>query len=156
MRRGWPYRETEWCTATRWPASRRNDEHVRDAEPGHRAHQRLTAAGRGRPASQRSAGRPAPGRRPRGPAGQPLAGAERMTMAARITAVARFARRIAGVMAEVQYAQRRMTSLTTSADLYLADGDHVPDTYAEFLFRTSGLLLHEPDAAGRAHRQPAG
>jgi hypothetical protein len=79
-----------------------------------------------------------------------------MTMAALITGVARFARRIAGVMAEVQYAQRRLTALTTSADLYLADGDHVPDTYAEFLFRTSGLLLHEPDAAGRAHRQPAG
>lgn len=77
-------------------------------------------------------------------------------MAARITGVARFARRIAGVMAEVQYAQRRLTALITSADLYLADGDHVPDTYAEFLFRTSGLLLHEPDAAGRAHRQPAG
>jgi hypothetical protein len=79
-----------------------------------------------------------------------------MTMAALITGVARFARRIAGALAEVQYAQRRMITLTTSADLYLADGDHVPDTYAEFLFRTSGLLLHEPDAAGRAHRQPAG
>ncbi len=76
-------------------------------------------------------------------------------MAALTTGVARFARRIAGVMAEVQYAQRRLTTLTTSADLYLADSDHVPDNYAEFLFRTSGLLLHEPDAAGRAHRQPA-
>ena len=76
-------------------------------------------------------------------------------MAALTTGVARFARRIAGVMAEVQYAQRSADrALTTSADLYLADSDHVPDNYAEFLFRTSGLLLHEPDAAGRAHRQP--
>ncbi|MGH3154264.1 MAG: hypothetical protein ACRDOB_26550 [Streptosporangiaceae bacterium] len=59
-------------------------------------------------------------------------------------------------MAEVGYAQRRLTALTTSADLYLADGDHAPDTYAEFLFRTSGSLLHEPAAAGRAHDRPAG
>ena len=29
-----------------------------------------------------------------------------------------------------------------------------PEDYAEFLFRTSGLLLHEPAAAGRAHGQP--
>jgi len=77
-------------------------------------------------------------------------------MAMRTTGLARFARRIAGVMAEVDYAQRRMTALTTSADLYLADGDDAPDTYAEFLFRASSPLLHEPAAAGRAHRRPAG
>jgi len=77
-------------------------------------------------------------------------------MATRTTGLARFARRIAGVMAEIDYAQRRLTTLTTSADLYLADGDRIPDTYAEFLFRTSSPLLHEPDAAGRARSRPAG
>ena len=71
-----------------------------------------------------------------------------------ITGLARFARRIARVMAEISYAQRRWTALTTSADFYLADRDHAPDTYAEFLFRTSGALLDEPAAAGRAHGRP--
>jgi hypothetical protein len=49
-----------------------------------------------------------------------------------------------------------MFSLTTSADLYLADANHAPDTYAEFLFRTSGSLLHEPAATGRRHGRPVG
>ena len=77
-------------------------------------------------------------------------------MARRTTGLARFWRRAAEVMAECRYAQRRMFSLTTSADLYLADANHAPDTYAEFLFRTSGSLLHEPAAAGRTHGRPVG
>jgi len=28
-------------------------------------------------------------------------------------------------------------------------GDQAPDDYAEFLFRTSSALMHEPTAAGR-------
>ena len=77
-------------------------------------------------------------------------------MTARTTGLARFGRRVAQVMAECRYAQRRLIALTTSADVYLADGDHIPDSYAEFLFRTSGALLHEPAAAGRAHGRLVG
>ena len=65
--------------------------------------------------------------------------------------LARFGRRIADIVAECNYAQRRMLALRTSPDAYLHDRDRAPEDYAEFLFRTSGLLLHEPAAAGRAH-----
>ncbi len=73
--------------------------------------------------------------------------------------MARIARRIADVIAECNYAQRRLFALMTSPDSYVANQanrDQAPDTYAEFLFRTSGGLLHEPACAQRAHgRLPA-
>jgi hypothetical protein len=72
-------------------------------------------------------------------------------MAARINALTRFGRRVAGLMAECDYAQRRLFELQTTPDAYLADRDQAPDDYAEFLFRTSSVLLHEPTADGRAH-----
>ena len=66
------------------------------------------------------------------------------------------ARRVAGILAECNCAQRRMTILKTAPDTYLTTRDKAPDDYAEFLFRTSGLLLREPDASHRAHGQFAG
>jgi len=66
------------------------------------------------------------------------------------------ARRIAGFFAECNYAQSRVTILRTAQDLYLTKGDKAPDDYAEFLFRTSGTLLREPDARHRAHGQFVG
>ena len=75
-------------------------------------------------------------------------------MAARTNALTRFARRVAGVVAECNYAQRRLFMLRTTPDAFLAERDKAPDEYAEFLFRTSSPLLHEPAAAGRAHGQP--
>jgi hypothetical protein len=64
--------------------------------------------------------------------------------------LARFGRRIAAIVAECNDAQRRLFAIRTSPDSYLTDGqDQAPDTYAEFLFRTSGGLLHEPTAAQR-------
>jgi hypothetical protein len=70
------------------------------------------------------------------------------------TYLARFARRVATIVGECNYAQRRMLSLRTAPDMFLADPDKAPDDYAEFLFRTSSTLLHEPAASGRAHGQP--
>jgi hypothetical protein len=66
------------------------------------------------------------------------------------TALARFGWRIADTVAECTYAQRRMLALRTIPDAYLPDRDKAPDDYAEFLYRASGALLHEPPAAGRA------
>jgi hypothetical protein len=77
-------------------------------------------------------------------------------MAAPTNVLTRFARRVAGLVAECNYAQRRAFMLRTSPEAYLASQDQVPDDYAEFLFRTSSTLLHEPAAAGRAHGQPVG
>jgi hypothetical protein len=77
-------------------------------------------------------------------------------MAARTNALTRFGRRVAGLVAECNYAQRRVFELRTTPDAFVVDRDKAPDDYPEFLFRTSSPLLHEPAAAGRAHGQPVG
>jgi hypothetical protein len=80
----------------------------------------------------------------------------RMTALARpTTGLARIGRRVADVLAECDYAQRRIFTLMTTPDSYLTDRDQAPDCYAEFLFRTSSSLLHEPTAADRAHGRSA-
>jgi len=62
----------------------------------------------------------------------------------------RAARAVAATLAECNRAQRRMAELRLSPDRFLIAGsDKSPDTYAEFLFRTSGLLAHEPPADQR-------
>ena len=65
--------------------------------------------------------------------------------------IATMARRVADIVAECNYAQRRMTVLMTAPDAYLAAAGKAPDNYTEFLFWTSGTLLREPDASHRAH-----
>jgi hypothetical protein len=79
----------------------------------------------------------------------------RLTTGPARSPLARFGRRIANVVAECNYAQRRSFEIMTNPDSYLTDRDQAPDTYAEFLFRTSGGLLHEPASAQRAHGRPA-
>ena len=69
--------------------------------------------------------------------------------------LARILKRMANLVAECNYAQRRSFAIMTAADSHLTDRDQAPDTYAEFLFRTSGGLLHEPASAQRAHGRPA-
>ncbi len=59
-------------------------------------------------------------------------------------------RRVAAVIAECNYAQRRLAVLRASPGRYLTRPDLAPDTYQEFLFRTSGPLAHEPSAARRS------
>lgn len=77
-------------------------------------------------------------------------------MATRTGALARLGRRIADIMADWNHAQRRMLALWTAPDAYLPDGDKAPDHYAEFLFRTSSTLLHEPTASRRARGRTVG
>lgn len=73
-------------------------------------------------------------------------------------AVRRAVRAVAATLAECNRAQRRMAELQLSPDRFMVDGGaQPPDNYAEFLFRTSGLLAHEPPAdkrfsGGRARR----
>ncbi len=74
---------------------------------------------------------------------------QRITGPAR-AALARFGQRVAAVLAECNYAQRRVTIFRITPDVYLAERDKAPDDYAEFLFRTSGALLREPTAGHRA------
>jgi hypothetical protein len=64
--------------------------------------------------------------------------------------VRRAARAVAAVIAECNRAQRRMAELNTNPDRFMFDGGaQPPEDYAEFLFRTSGLLAHEPPADKR-------
>lgn len=66
--------------------------------------------------------------------------------------LASFAHRVAAVLAECSYAQRRLFDLRLGPDLYAGDRDRAPDTYGEFLFRTSRRLHHEPSARDRGVR----
>jgi hypothetical protein len=60
-----------------------------------------------------------------------------------------FIHSIAAAIDDLRYAQRRMDALVTSADSYSQKPDAAPETYQEFLFRTSGQLVHEPTARQR-------
>jgi hypothetical protein len=62
------------------------------------------------------------------------------------------ARWVADAIAECNEAQRRLIALRMSPHSYAADPDNGPDTYGEFLFRTSGPLGREPSARHRAAR----
>ena len=66
------------------------------------------------------------------------------------------ARQVARIFAECNYATRRMTILKTAPDVYVAARDKAPGDYTEFLFRTSGALMREPDARHRANGQLVG
>jgi hypothetical protein len=64
----------------------------------------------------------------------------------------RLASNITAVIREMNEAQRRISVLRTAQDRYLIEPDEPPGTYAEFLGRTSGVLLHEPSARARSRR----
>jgi hypothetical protein len=65
-------------------------------------------------------------------------------------------RRVAGKLAdtarEMNEAQRLMLVMRTATDRYIERPHAAPDTYEEFLARTSGALLHEPSAEKRSRK----
>ena len=72
------------------------------------------------------------------------------------TTVWRVAGKLADAVHEMNEAQRLMLALRTAADRYVDNPGTAPDTYQEFLARTSGALLHEPPARKRARRARRG
>ena len=68
------------------------------------------------------------------------------------TAVWRAAGKLADAVREMNEAQRRMMVLRTATDRYLENPHAAPGTYAEFLARTSGMLLHEQSARKRIRK----
>ena len=64
-------------------------------------------------------------------------------------AVRQIVRKLSAIAAECAYAQRRMGELRTAPDRYMFTPDAPPGDYAEFLYRTSGVLRHEPPARAR-------
>jgi hypothetical protein len=66
------------------------------------------------------------------------------------TALRTLARRVGAFAADFHESQRRVVELQTSPDRYVLRSNGAPDSYEEFLFRTSEPLMHEPSAAVRA------
>jgi hypothetical protein len=64
----------------------------------------------------------------------------------------RVAGRVADAVREMNEAQRLLLVLQTATDRYVENPGTAPDTYDEFLTRTSGVLLHEPSARKRTRR----
>lgn len=58
--------------------------------------------------------------------------------------------KIAAIVRECNEAQRRMAEIRNAPDRFVSAPDVAPDTYGEFLFRTSGPLHPEPSARDRA------
>jgi hypothetical protein len=71
------------------------------------------------------------------------------------TTVQRVAGRVADTVREMNEAQRLALALRTSTESYTGHLS-APDTYEEFLARTSGALVHEPSARKRARRARRG
>jgi hypothetical protein len=63
--------------------------------------------------------------------------------------VRRVAGKLADTVREMNEAQRLMLVMRTATDRYVERPDAAPDTYDEFLARTSVALLHEPSARKR-------
>ena len=61
--------------------------------------------------------------------------------------LASLARRVKAVLSEMNYANTRATALMLNGDLERSG--RAPDTYAEFLLRTSAITVHEPPARCR-------
>jgi hypothetical protein len=66
--------------------------------------------------------------------------------------VRRVAGKLADTVREMNEAQRLMLVMRTATDRYVDRPQAAPDTYDEFLARTSGLLLHEPPARKRIRK----
>jgi hypothetical protein len=79
----------------------------------------------------------------------PLAGLPRGDDAGHMdfSTITRIARRVRAVVNEMNYASTRATALMLNGDL--EQPGRVPDTYAEFLLRTSATTVHEPPARCR-------
>jgi hypothetical protein len=66
------------------------------------------------------------------------------------------ARRVADVVSECNYAQRRLLELRMDPERYVLEGDRAPGTYQEFVFRSScsGMRWREPSAGERTAGAP--
>jgi hypothetical protein len=65
-----------------------------------------------------------------------------MTISRPGSTVARFGRRIAGIVAECDYAQRRMVSLQDTPGMYQLEADQGPADYPGFQLRASAVTRH--------------
>jgi hypothetical protein len=74
------------------------------------------------------------------------------TAACHSSAIRHLLSAVSGFLSDWAYAQRRLAEISTAPDRFRLDPDTPPETYAEFLFRTSGVLRREPPALARTGR----
>ena len=72
------------------------------------------------------------------------------------TTMLRVAGKLADAVREMNEAQRLTLVLQTAVDRHVENPGAAPDTYDEFLVRTSGVLLHEPPARKRIRKARRG
>jgi hypothetical protein len=79
----------------------------------------------------------------------PLAGSPSQSDAGHMdfSTLASLTRRVQAVLSEMNYVSTRMMALRLGKGI--EQSDRAPDTYAEFLLRTSVTSLHEPPARCR-------
>jgi hypothetical protein len=68
------------------------------------------------------------------------------------TTVRRVAGKLADTVREMNEAQQLMLAMRTATDRYVEHPGATPDTYDEFLTKTSGVLMHEPPARRRVRK----
>jgi hypothetical protein len=68
-------------------------------------------------------------------------------------AIKRIVRKFIAAIVEMHEAQRWAFALRLAPERQVFAPERAPNTYADFLFRTSGPLPHEPSARNRAARQ---
>jgi hypothetical protein len=66
--------------------------------------------------------------------------------------IRRLAGRVSQVIAECNEATRRLTTLACTPEHYPVDPDRAPDTYAEFVIRSAGVLGREPEPSTQPYR----
>lgn len=71
-------------------------------------------------------------------------------------AIGRLTRRAARFVVETHREIVWLNQARFDPERYVFRADRVPDTYADFLHRTSGILIREPSAARRARRAGEG
>lgn len=71
-------------------------------------------------------------------------------------ALGRQASRLAELIRELNYWQRRVAILSMAPDRFVPHPDRAPETFSEFLARTSGPLLREPSSKARLSGRQVG
>jgi hypothetical protein len=79
-----------------------------------------------------------------------LARGDAGSMSKAASPVRRIARNLLAVLDDWADAQRKLAELRLAPEQYVFKRNTPPQDYAEFLYRTSGVLPHEPSARARA------
>jgi len=66
-----------------------------------------------------------------------------------VSASGRLVGKVAALVRELDYWQRRAAIMSLAPDRYLPHPDRAPETYGEFLARTTGPLIREPSWKAR-------